>query len=73
VKTYILFRLDKQSWTRQKTAAVSNVGAFDGAVLRATSTAMHAFSISIFVLVVAFYVGAMRGSDFFSPYVFSAP
>ena len=60
VKTYILFRLDRQSWTRQKTSAARSGGRFDRAVFDASSASIHLLSAAAFCLTVAFYVGALE-------------
>jgi mannuronan synthase len=73
VKTYILFRLNKQSWTRQKTAARSSDGQMEAALKAASSRAMHVLSLSAFVLFVAFYVNAFHLNDLLSFAAFNIP
>ena len=54
VKTVILFRLDRQKWTRQKTTANRNVSSAKARLMAFSSTYMHALSLAILVTVVAF-------------------
>jgi len=60
VKTYIFFRLDKQKWTRQNTTAARDLNAFNAWTIHATSVAMHATAVLLFVAAVGTYLGVFR-------------
>ena len=56
VKIYVFNRLDQQSWTRQDTKLVRELGRFQAAFNRWSSRAMTASAASIFMAFVFFVV-----------------
>lgn len=60
VKTYIMFRLDKQRWTRQKTSFARDTQSLLARVTAQTSTMMHWVAILAFVTFLGFYLGIFR-------------
>lgn len=66
IKTYVIFHLDKQRWTRQNTVAVRNLGNVSAKLIALTSDALHVVSILTFVVVVGLVAGLLNwpgGSD----------
>ncbi len=57
IKTYVLFRLDKQKWTRQKTTSARNLSGLKTRLLKAGSVYMHVLSVSLFVIVIGLAMG----------------
>jgi glycosyltransferase Alg8 len=57
IKTYVMFRLDRQSWTRQKTKLNRGLTAGQEAWVRFTSFACHATSVLVFVTVIGLISG----------------
>ncbi|MBY0354621.1 MAG: glycosyltransferase family 2 protein [Rickettsiales bacterium] len=53
IKTFVLFRLDKQKWTRQNTTLSSNRSSFSERMVAFGSAYMHVVSIMLFVTVLA--------------------
>ncbi len=64
VKTYVVFRLDKQRWTRQKTTLNTDRTGLRQLLVDWGSFYMHAFSFSIFILVLATASGMLKVPDF---------
>ncbi len=58
VKTYALFRLDRQRWTRQNIASQSARG--NGRWHEIGSTFVHALALATLVVVIAFLTGALE-------------
>ncbi len=54
IKTYVLFRLDKQRWTRQNTALSLGRGVWAQRLVSFSSFYMHAFAYAVFILGLAF-------------------
>lgn len=57
IKTYIFFRLNKQSWTRQKTKLSSNQTAWEDRINAYASTGLHVLSILVFVSLIGLISG----------------
>ena len=57
IKTYVFFRLDRQSWTRQKTKL--NRGLTEGQMqfISISSVVLHAIAVTTFVVLVGFISG----------------
>ncbi len=49
IKTYVFFRLDVQSWTRQKTKLARGLNAKQQAMLKASSIALHCVALMCFI------------------------
>ena len=64
VKTVILFRLDKQKWTRQNTTLSAQRSSLSERLINFGSSYVHAFSIVLFVTVLAAGSGMLRLPDF---------
>ncbi len=64
VKTYVLFRLDKQKWTRQNTTLKSDKSAWEQRRMDVGSLFMHLFSFTIFILVLASVSGIIEVPNF---------
>lgn len=64
VKTYVLFRLDKQRWTRQNTTLTSGRSMLQQRFIDWGSFYMHAFSFSLFVVALATMSGILKVPDF---------
>lgn len=62
LKTFVVFRLDRQKWTRQKTQAVRDLGNLRARLIKASSFSMHAVTVSLFVVLVAYIVGVFDAS-----------
>jgi glycosyltransferase Alg8 len=60
VKTYILFRLDRQSWTRQKTKLERHLTPLQRRLQAVTSSVSFAAAMMVFLCVVGFLSGALR-------------
>jgi glycosyltransferase Alg8 len=63
VKTVMLFRLDRQRWTRQKTTADRNISAGSARAMAWSSTCMQGMSIAGLVIVVAFLLHILTLPD----------
>ena len=57
IKTYMIFRLDKQSWTRQKTKLLSNKSPLEQQINNVASTMLHVCAILIFIS----FIGVVAG------------
>ncbi len=64
VKTYVLFRLDKQKWTRQNTTLNSGGVGMQEMLKNAGSSYLQFLSYGVFVLVLATLTGALPTPDF---------
>lgn len=64
VKTYVLFRLDKQKWTRQNTTLNTGKGGLQQLLTDWGSFYMHAFSFALFVVALATLSGMLKVPDF---------
>ena len=60
IKTFIFFRLDKQSWTRQKTKLMSGDSLWEQRVNNAASTMIHVCALLAFVSVIGVIAGVFR-------------
>jgi glycosyltransferase Alg8 len=63
VKTYVLFRLDKQRWTRQKTTLNTGRNTLQQRLVDFGSFYMHAFSFAVFVVALATTSGMLKMPD----------
>ncbi len=59
IKTYVFFRLDRQSWTRQKTKLNRGLNAWQGHWQNLTSFAVHATALFAFVAFLGLISGLM--------------
>ncbi len=59
IKTYVFFRLDKQSWTRQKTKLQRGMSNTQQRFVNFTSNYMYAIAITVFVALVGLFSGLM--------------
>ncbi len=64
VKTYVLFRLDKQKWTRQNTSLKSNKSLLEQRLASFGSFYMHLFSFSLFIVALASVSGILEMPNF---------
>lgn len=64
VKTYVLFRLDKQKWTRQNTTLSSGRSGLQQIIVDWGSFYMHALSFAVFVVSLATISGMLKVPDF---------
>ncbi|MCB1783646.1 MAG: glycosyltransferase family 2 protein [Alphaproteobacteria bacterium] len=60
IKTYVFFRLDKQSWTRQKTKLNRGMSSGQQKFVDATSVFMYVCAMMIFIAVVGFISGTLK-------------
>lgn len=59
IKTYVMFRLDRQSWTRQKTKLSRNLTPFQEKWMGFTSSALHIIAVLAFISLVGIVSGLM--------------
>lgn len=59
IKTYVFFRLDKQSWTRQKTKLNRGMSEWQQRFVDATSNYMYVVAMIVFVALVGIFSGLM--------------
>jgi glycosyltransferase Alg8 len=64
VKTYVLFRLDKQRWTRQNTTIASDKSRFQQQLASFGSFYMHALSFTLFIVALGTLSGIIKVPDF---------
>ncbi len=64
VKTTVLFRLDKQKWTRQNTVLKHGRSQLADRIINMGSSYMHLFSFSLFVAILATISGILTVPDF---------
>jgi len=57
IKTYVFFRLDQQSWTRQKTKLDKKGNALEQRLISLSSTGMHIFAMLLFVSAIGLMTG----------------
>ncbi len=60
IKTYVFFRLDKQSWTRQKTKLSGTGSKWDQRLTAASSVGLHIFSILTFISIIGLIAGVFN-------------
>lgn len=60
IKTYVIFRLNRQSWTRQKTKLVSGQSSWQQRINNASSIALHTLSLLVFVTVIGLLSGVLE-------------
>jgi glycosyltransferase Alg8 len=65
IKTYVLFRLDRQSWTRQKTELNRGISASYKAFIGSTSAAVHGIAVSGFIAAIGLLAGLFKIPVFF--------
>jgi glycosyltransferase Alg8 len=63
IKTFVLFRLDKQKWTRQNTTLSSNRSSFSERLVAFGSAYMHMVSITLFITVLAVVTNVISMPD----------
>ncbi len=63
VKTYVLFRLDKQKWTRQNTSLSSGVAGWEQRMMNFGSFYMNLFAYSLFIMLLASVTNILRMPD----------
>lgn len=63
VKTFVLFRLDKQKWTRQNTVLSSNRSSLSERLVAMGSAYMHIASITLFVTILAWMTNVIETPD----------
>lgn len=59
IKTSVMFRLDRQRWTRQSATSVNNSGGREGRVRSISSSYMHALALGLLVAGVIFVTGLL--------------
>lgn len=59
IKTFVLFRLDRQSWTRQNTKLLRDMGAVQAIVMRLSSGILHGVAIIMLVVAIGLTSGAL--------------
>ena len=64
IKTYAFFRLDRQSWTRQKTSIDRNLTGVQQILLNWSSLLLHSVAILVFITVVGFLAGVLTMPSF---------
>lgn len=64
IKTYVFFRLDKQSWTRQKTKLNRGMSEWQQRFVDATSNYMYVVAMTVFVALVGVFSGLMDVPSF---------
>ncbi len=60
VKTFVLFRLNKQKWTRQKTTLATNVSGIQTLTASFGSVYMHVLSVSVFFILIGLQMGVFN-------------
>lgn len=60
IKTYVFFRLNKQSWTRQKTKLTSNESKLDGFLITWSSRGLNALAALCFISLIGIIAGVFR-------------
>jgi len=60
IKTFVFFRLDKQSWTRQKTALSNDGSAWAQRLNNLTSTMLHICALLVFVSIIGVLAGVLK-------------
>jgi mannuronan synthase len=63
IKSYVLFRMDRQRWTRQNIAIEATSAGWRGRLERAGSTYVHALALGSLAALVAFWTGLLRLPD----------
>jgi len=61
IKTYALFRLDRQSWTRQNTKLNRNLSLAQQMALKGSSLVLHSVALLGFVALIGLLAGIFRG------------
>ncbi|MCK5519156.1 MAG: hypothetical protein KAI61_07060, partial [Alphaproteobacteria bacterium] len=64
IKTYSFFRLDRQSWTRQKTSIDRNLTGVQQMILNGSSLLLHGVAILVFITIVGLLAGVLELSFF---------
>lgn len=64
IKTYSFFRLDRQSWTRQKTSIDRNLTGVQQMILNGSSLLLHGVAILVFITIVGLLSGVLELSFF---------
>jgi glycosyltransferase Alg8 len=64
IKTYAFFRLDRQSWTRQKTSIDRRLSALQTAVQHGSSLMLHGVAILTFITIVGLLAGVLKVPQF---------
>jgi glycosyltransferase Alg8 len=64
IKTYVLFRLDRQSWTRQNIKMNAGATGFMKTFLDSSSVLMHTVSILVFIAIVGLLSGVLTIPSF---------
>jgi glycosyltransferase Alg8 len=59
IKTYVFFRLDRQSWTRQKTSIDRNLTATQQFLLNGSSLMLHGVAILTFITLIGLLAGVL--------------
>jgi glycosyltransferase Alg8 len=59
IKTYVFFRLDRQSWTRQKTKLVSGQSVLDQKLNGFMSGTLHVLSLLVFIILIGMMAGVI--------------
>ena len=57
IKTYVFFRLDRQSWTRQKTTLSNTASLWEQRLIAASSIGLHTFALLSFVSIIGIIAG----------------
>jgi glycosyltransferase Alg8 len=65
IKTFVFFRLDRQSWTRQKTKLNRGLSGAQARLLRLSSVGMHCFALLVFITLIGIMSGMMKMPTFF--------
>lgn len=60
IKTYMIFRLDNQSWTRQKTKLKNNDSAFKSNINSISSTVLHLCALLVFISIIGVIAGVFE-------------
>jgi mannuronan synthase len=64
IKTYAFFRLDRQSWTRQKTSIDRNLSWFEGTFQKASSVMVHGIAMLTFITIAGLLSGVLKVPSF---------
>ncbi|MDH5722396.1 MAG: glycosyltransferase family 2 protein [Alphaproteobacteria bacterium] len=60
IKTFVFFRLDQQSWTRQKTKLQRGMSGWQTKFVKFTSHYVYGIAMTVFVALVGFFSGVME-------------
>lgn len=70
IKTYVMFRLDRQSWTRQKTSLIRDLTSLEQRWQNFSSALTHSAAAIVFILVIGILSGVISPPDAVADFLF---